>query len=546
MLSLRHGSGSCLTARRAGGRLKLAVSEASPVPSTLGQVVFALIGALQLTACDVLVLATGRTRVATLPCGAPVYRITSTSLRTTAAPSRADRRYLALLRVALRDALLFAGRGGDVTRSAQRPAATTGDVWATVDGRFCWNAHLAEPVLAAGACAFCPPVVLGYASERAICRGADKLCVALVTRRHVGRLGRRLWCRGVDAEGNAAALVEVEQLVTLRPSGGGAASRVTSHLQLRGSVPVLWTEQPCLLPKPPLLLAPAADSAAPFAKHAASLRAAYGDGVALLSLLNARGREAPLAAAYAAAAEQLQQGQSSPWLSFLPFDFNAHGGVGEEGAAALLTLLGDHLGRADSDLFTTAIGVRQAGVLRTNCLDCLDRTNIVQTLLGVCEVLPRQLTVLGVRDGGAREAAAEALRALWREAGDNVSGYYAGTPAQRRRGAAAHGRLADAALHARDVAISIGRYFINNHADSARCDADALVSGAHAPRADAFSGGPAAVLRSFPLLQALVAFCTTAALLSADGSPLLLVMACIGLGRRHGASFVSRPALFVA
>lgn len=38
----------------------------------------------------------------------------------------------------------------------------------------------------------------------------------------------------------------------------------------------------------------------------------------------------------------------------------------------------------------------QKGVFRTNCMDCLDRTNVVQSVIAR-NILHRQLNVLGIR-----------------------------------------------------------------------------------------------------------------------------------------------------
>ena len=46
---------------------------------------------------------------------------------------------------------------------------------------------------------------------------------------------------------------------------------------------------------------------------------------------------------------------------------------------------------------TPSEGCRQLGVVRTNCVDCLDRTNTAQFVLGKC-ALAFQLYSLGVID----------------------------------------------------------------------------------------------------------------------------------------------------
>jgi len=76
----------------------------------------------------------------------------------------------------------------------------------------------------------------------------------------------------------------------------------------------------------------------------------------------------------------------------------------------------------------------QAGVMRTNCVDCLDRTNVVQTLFAR-RILQEQLEHLGAdTDGGTKGSALpkwleQPFRDAWSENADAISLMYAGTPA---------------------------------------------------------------------------------------------------------------------
>ena len=79
----------------------------------------------------------------------------------------------------------------------------------------------------------------------------------------------------------------------------------------------------------------------------------------------------------------------------------------------------------------------QTGVLRTNCLGCIDRTNIVQYFIG------RQISLLWLRKLGFEGDASfspfsklvfeqgdydESFRLQWKNNGDTISTLYAGTP----------------------------------------------------------------------------------------------------------------------
>lgn len=71
----------------------------------------------------------------------------------------------------------------------------------------------------------------------------------------------------------------------------------------------------------------------------------------------------------------------------------------------------------------------QEGVLRTNCLDCLDRTNIAQFMFGKT-ALAHQLNALGVLEKASyrgHEDVVQALMDLYDEMGDNLSLQYGGS-----------------------------------------------------------------------------------------------------------------------
>lgn len=71
----------------------------------------------------------------------------------------------------------------------------------------------------------------------------------------------------------------------------------------------------------------------------------------------------------------------------------------------------------------------QRGTMRTNCLDCLDRTNRVQTYLGL-DALGKMLEDLGVSDNGVIVQRFTAkLEEMWKDNGNRISQIYAGTGA---------------------------------------------------------------------------------------------------------------------
>jgi len=67
----------------------------------------------------------------------------------------------------------------------------------------------------------------------------------------------------------------------------------------------------------------------------------------------------------------------------------------------------------------------QAGVFRTNCLDCLDRTNVIQGIIDQIAID----SFLGHRDQVVGEEFWVVHGGLWADTGDALSKIYAGTGA---------------------------------------------------------------------------------------------------------------------
>lgn len=73
----------------------------------------------------------------------------------------------------------------------------------------------------------------------------------------------------------------------------------------------------------------------------------------------------------------------------------------------------------------------QNGVLRTNCIDCLDRTNVAQYAFGL-EALGRQLQAVGLTDSSKIDpdsGVAAALMDMYQNMGDSLALQYGGSEA---------------------------------------------------------------------------------------------------------------------
>ncbi len=122
---------------------------------------------------------------------------------------------------------------------------------------------------------FCLPIMQGFFEQlpnitfRVL--GSEKTATfTLIARRGVARAGTRYWRRGADLQGNVANFVESEQLLTFAEH-----NVVSSYVQIRGSLPILWSQAPNIKYKPPTYIAPEQVSEPAFTTHVTRLLEDY-------------------------------------------------------------------------------------------------------------------------------------------------------------------------------------------------------------------------------------------------------------------------------
>lgn len=426
--------------------------------------------------------------------GHNVYRITGYNilpLKEFNASDNAEGSYIKLLETHLNAATLFFSPTWDLTNSYQRQSGPTEQIWRLADERFFWNKYASEELIKAAernplAGSFITPVIYGYAQFKQTTILNRPVCFGLITRRSTRRAGTRYFRRGVDDDGNVANFNETEQILMV-PSGGSDTSKnlemtVYSYLQTRGSVPVYWYEINNLKYAPKLLIGQSAlDSAR---KHFDQQTDLYGKNY-LVNLVNQSGREKAVKTAY----DNLVNSLGNKDLEYVYFDF--HHECSKMRWHRVQLLIDDLLKRdlKNQGWYAAKIGREkgvvegvQNSVVRTNCMDCLDRTNVVQSQLGRW-VLQNQLEDSGVIKAGQsweQDLAFEKIfRNMWADNADAVSTAYSGTGALKTDFTRLGKRTTLGALM--DFKNSITRYVKNNFMDGPRQDAFDLFLGQHLP-----------------------------------------------------------------
>jgi hypothetical protein len=270
------------------------------------------------------------------------------------------------------------------------------------------------------------------------------------------------------------------------------AGVIFSYSQVRGSVPVFWEQTAGLIPgQQKISITRSVDGMQPaFNKHFDDLEHAYG-AVHVINLLStSKAGEAELSDLYRIGLQRCplsrpgeKDSQDHALLRETEYDFHAEtkGPTGYEAANGIRRYIEDS---ADGFAYYLAedmedapagtnganrppqrrsvVVLQQEGIFRTNCLDCLDRTNLIQTLISQMAVE----AFLGHRGEFATPDFWMRHSSLWADNGDALSRIYAGTGALKSS-FTRHGKMSLAGAIA-DARKSATRLYINNFADKGR------------------------------------------------------------------------------
>uniref|UniRef100_A0A669P6B0 phosphoinositide 5-phosphatase n=1 Tax=Phasianus colchicus TaxID=9054 RepID=A0A669P6B0_PHACC len=203
---------------------------------------------------------------------------------------------------------------------------------------------------------------------------------------------------------------------------------VSSFVQIRGSVPLFWEQPGLQVGSHHLRLNRGLEANAPaFDRHMMLLKEQYGKQV-IVNLLGSRGGEEVLNRAFKKLLWASSHAADTPMINFDYHQF-AKGGKTEKLENLLRPQLKLHW--EDFGVFAKGENVSprlQTGTFRMNCLDCLDRTNSVQSFIAL-EILLTQLEILGLNSRSIVERFVESYKAMWTLNGHNLSKVFTGSRA---------------------------------------------------------------------------------------------------------------------
>lgn len=219
----------------------------------------------------------------------------------------------------------------------------------------------------------------GSVEIRTVYVGHRKALAAVISRLSCERAGTRFNVRGTNDDGHVANFVETEQVIFLD-------NEVTSYLQTRGSVPLFWEQPGVQVGSHKVRLSRGYEASKPaFDRHMKMIKERYGQQaiVNLLgtSLIGSKEGEAVLSQEF----QKHHKDSAHVDVPHIVFDYHQECRGGNQANLAKLKQKLEQKLQEFSYFHANGGDVYslQTGTIRTNCLDCLDRTNCVQTFLGL-------------------------------------------------------------------------------------------------------------------------------------------------------------------
>ncbi|PWZ01757.1 hypothetical protein BCV70DRAFT_187632 [Testicularia cyperi] len=270
-----------------------------------------------------------------------------------------------------------------------------------------------------------------------------------------------------------------------------ASPRYTSYVMMRGSIPVYWTQDSTnMSPRPPIEISLVDPYYSAAALHFDDLFHRYGTPVIVLNLIKSKEkqeREVKLLRAFSECVSYLNQFlPSSKKIRYIAWDMSRASKSHDQDVIGVLEDIAEetvettrffHSGPEPSSVRNTNVLragaakrretiLLQEGVARVNCVDCLDRTNAAQFVIGKA-AFGHQLHALGLLDDPSLPFDSDAVNMLtemYHDLGDTIAMQYGGSALAHTTDT--YRKINQWTSHSRDVLESMKRYYANSFADA--------------------------------------------------------------------------------
>ena len=386
---------------------------------------------------------------------------------------------------------------------------------------FCWNSYLAKVFIRNESDAldqFIFPIINGFFG---VCSGEEysgDLVFAIIARKDIRRSGMRFLIRGADKSGNVANFVEIEELLISKHSTN---TIINSYIEIRGSIPLIWTQEPNMTrnPKVEIYNNPEENYNA-FSAHINELINKY-DSVHCINLVDKKKDQLKIGKEYEKLCNEFKTKQPKEGrnLEYSWFDFHheckkmrydnikklfLQESVSKHLEESKYTII--HIDQKKyqdmlKDKQSKILGYfiksdflnfieKQKVVFRSNCMDSLDRCNVVQSVfaryflhlmlkdLNFSDVTPSKDNI-SIEFRGNFE---NKFKNLWADIGDYLAFAYSGTGAMKGDFVRTGKRTLMG--NVRDLILTIRRLYINNLMDGYNQDCHDYFLGSLNPSKD--------------------------------------------------------------
>ncbi|ODV86819.1 hypothetical protein CANARDRAFT_178967, partial [[Candida] arabinofermentans NRRL YB-2248] len=366
-----------------------------------------------------------------------------------------------------------------------------------INERFVWNSALLKPVFKTFDMVYdwFQPIIHGFVDQVNISIFDVQVYVTVIARRSHHFAGARFFKRGVNDRGDVANEVETEQIVSDMlttafhdPSAGFYNNpRYTSFVQHRGSIPLSWSQETApniRMTKPPIELNVVDPFYSTSALHFDDLFKRYGAPVQILNLIKQREktpRETKLLKEFEDCIEYLNKFlPNDKKMDYTAWDMSrASKSRGQDVIQWLETYSERTL--QTTGFFHNGLTLKstklQQGICRTNCIDCLDRTNTAQFVIAK-RALGHQLHALGLIKDKYLEYDSDAINILtemFHDHGDTIALQYGGSHLVNTL--QTYRKINQWTSHSRDMIESLRRFYSNSFIDAQRQEAINLFLG---------------------------------------------------------------------
>ncbi|KAF8114272.1 hypothetical protein N665_0039s0036 [Sinapis alba] len=389
------------------------------------------------------------------------------------------------------------------------------------DNMFVWNKYLTRGIRRIlQNTVWTVSLIYGFFQQTKCLVSGEEFILTLIARRSRHYAGTRYLRRGINDEGSVANEVETEQIVT-KEVPEGQKILMTSIVQMRGSIPLFWSQESSVFnPQPNIILNNKDPNYKATQLHFKNLQHRYGKMIIIMNLIKTgKHRENNIGEEFRKAISFINRSMKENHLLAIHFDLNKQSQSGADGTfehlcdygKRALKLMNLFSGEApsgiraegvinnsffynpflDQDKEATSseeealkadIFFLQNGVLRSNCIDCLDRTNFSQYAYGLV-ALDNQLHRMGITGPpivDMKNPLTKKLMETYQNMGDAISLQYAGSEAHIKMFSALRGDW-NMIMKQRDKIIALRRHLYNTFQDSEKQNAINLFLGKFRP-----------------------------------------------------------------